>query len=53
MAIRNIRRDANTTLKDAESQDRHRDVENPGRSAKLTDKSIAEVDKLVHERKKT
>ncbi len=55
VAIRNIRRDANTTLKDAlKAKTVTEDIEKKTQDEvqKLTDKFIAEVDKLVHDKEK-
>ncbi|HEX4858754.1 MAG TPA: ribosome recycling factor [Usitatibacteraceae bacterium] len=55
VAIRNIRRDANTTLKDAlKDHAIPEDIEKKAQDdvQKLTDKFIAEVDKLIHEKEK-
>ncbi|HEX4857614.1 MAG TPA: ribosome recycling factor, partial [Usitatibacteraceae bacterium] len=55
VAVRNIRRDANTTLKDAlKDHAIPEDIEKKAQDdvQKLTDKFIAEVDKLIHEKEK-
>jgi len=55
VAVRNLRRDANTHLKDALKK--HEVSENDERSAqnevqKMTDRHIAEIDRLLQEKEK-
>ncbi len=55
VAVRNIRRDANTALKDAlKAKTLPEDVEKKAQDdvQKMTDKFVAEIDRLVHEKEK-
>jgi ribosome recycling factor len=55
VAVRNIRRDANTALKDAlKAKTLPEDTEKKAQEdvQKMTDKYVAEVDKLVHDKEK-
>ena len=55
VAVRNIRRDANTQLKDAlKAKEMPEDVEKKAQDEvqKMTDKFVLEIDKLVHDKEK-